>query len=157
MDKWTATYPEANSDYRISSSVSFSFMFKTGELTHRSNTNKRGRNTSIQSLSSSISLPFSVAHILPIQLERTYPNQTLSGNSLPNNIHSPRVDALLSSLQPNLHQIKWMPNNNSTNTTGTTGSEGPDLSEGLVDTLGGGLDFFDVVGHLGRRSCGRRG
>lgn len=122
--------PEANSDC---TSVMLARIASTtgNRLTHRSNTNKRRRNTSIQSLDN---CQLSLLKYLYSQL--TYPNKTLPCNRLPNNIHRTRVYTPLGCLQPHLHQVERVTDNDRTNTTGTTCSEGPDLSDGLVDRLG---------------------
>lgn len=82
----------------------------------------------------------------------THPRQTLSRNCLLHTINGPRIHSLLSRLQPDLYQIKRMPNNNCADTTNTTSSEGPNLCKRLVYGFGvfGGCDiFFD--------GCRRRG
>jgi hypothetical protein len=62
--------------------------------------------------------------------------KTLPCNRLPNNIHRTRVHTPLRCLQPHLHQVERVTDNDRTNTTGTTGSKGPDLGDGLVDRPG---------------------
>lgn len=83
---------------------------------------------------------------------KTYPNKTLAGNGLSNNIHGTLVDTLVGGLQADLDQIEGVSHDDGAEATSSAGAERAQLLNGLVHSLLlNGLDFIlDLLGRGGR-------